>query len=77
MKHAAILIALAALLAGCTDTKKDYDASANCQASGLKPGTPEYDKCVKDEKTVRLMEQQRREYEQMKQEQEDWKLRRY
>ncbi len=72
------IMALAALtLSGCADEKKDYDSAARCQGLGYKSGTAEYDKCVKDEKTIRLMEEQRKEYERMKQQDMDWKMRRY
>lgn len=73
-----LMTALALLaLSACADDRKDYDASAKCQALGYKPGTAEYDKCIKEEKTIKLMDQQRREFEDMKQQQEDWRQRRY
>ena len=72
---------LSALLLGCVtacaDDKPDYRASAECQESGHKPGTAGYDSCVKEAKANRLMQEQRADYERMKRQQEDWKLRRY
>jgi hypothetical protein len=71
-----MLIALLALSA-CAPTQKDYDAQARCESMGQKPGTAAFDRCVTEEHTSTLMEQQRQDYERMKQEQEDWKMRRY
>jgi hypothetical protein len=71
------LIATLFLLAACADNKTDYDASARCQAQGQKPGTAGYEQCVREERSQRMMEQQRREYEQMKQQDRDFKMRRY
>ena len=77
MKH--ILMAAVALcaLSACGEPKKDYVAASRCQSLGLKAGTPEYDQCVKDETAAGMLKQQREEYERMKQEERDWKLRRY
>ena len=70
---------LAALLAlaACAPEQKDYDAMRHCGDLGYSPGTSAYDKCIKDEKTARLLEQQEQEYDQMKQQQQDYILRRY
>jgi hypothetical protein len=68
---------LALVLASCTDSGKDYAASAKCQGMGHKPGTAEYDKCVNDEKTAQAMQQQREEFERMRQYQQDQKLMNY
>jgi hypothetical protein len=73
-----ITIAAALLsLTACGPEAKDYEASANCQNMGKKPGTAEYDKCLREEKSVKMMEQQRRDFEQMQQQQLDDKMRRY
>lgn len=68
-----ILLALTA----CAPTQRDYDAQARCQSMGHKPGTKDYDSCVAEEHSSTLLQQQRDEYERMKQEQEDWRMRRY
>lgn len=61
----------ALLLASCTGQQaKDYDSTATCQAQGLKPGTAEYDTCVREESAARLMQQQHDEYENTKWQQE-------
>ena len=71
------LIAALLLLAACTDNKMDYEASAKCQSLGHKPGTAAYDECVSEVRSERLLQQQRREYEQMKQYDRDYKTRGY
>jgi len=65
------------LLAGCGPEQKDYTASAKCQDLGLKPGTSEYDKCYAEQKNIHLMEEQRKEFDQMKQQDMDWNMRQY
>jgi hypothetical protein len=72
-----VMLALAMMLAGCADDKRDYEAAASCQAKALQPGTAEYDQCVRDMRAERLLQQQQREFEQMKREERDWKMRRY
>ncbi len=64
------------LLAACA-VQPDRAAIAKCQSMGEQPGTESYDTCVREESAARIMEQQRREYEQMKQNEQDWKMRRY
>lgn len=64
-------------LASCGPEAKDYDAQAMCQSIGNQPGTRAYDECVEAERSRKMLEQQRREYEQMKQEKEDWRRRGY
>ena len=65
-------------LAACAgDGKKDYVASAHCYDMGYKAGTDAYDQCIKEEKSSRMLKEQRQEFERMKQDQEDWKQRRY
>ncbi len=71
------LAALVLITAGCADNKPDYDGMAKCEGLGYKPGTAEYDKCVREEKSVKMMEEQRREFEKMKQDDRDRKLRGY
>jgi hypothetical protein len=70
------LLILLPLLAACA-VEPDRAAIAKCQGMGNAPGTAEYDTCVREESAARVMEQQRREYDQMKQNEQDWKLRRY
>lgn len=65
------------LLAACASEGKDYDASARCQAQGLRPGTLAYDHCVSDEQATQLLERQRREFEDMQRERRDQQMRRY
>ncbi len=76
MRYGLIMIALCALTA-CSNGEKDYAASAKCQGQGHQPGTEAFDSCVREETAARLMEEQRREYEMMKQNEHDWKTRRY
>ena len=64
------------ILAACTP-EPDRASIAKCQGMGHASGTAEYDSCVREETGAKLMEQQRREYELMKQNEQDWKLRRY
>ncbi len=54
-------------LAACADDGRDYDASKQCVSRGFQPGTPAYESCVREERTTRLMEQNRREFEQRQQ----------
>lgn len=70
------LLILLPLLAACA-VEPDRASIAKCQDMGHAPGTAEYDTCVREETGAKLMEQQRREYEQMKQNERDWKMRRY
>jgi hypothetical protein len=72
-----ILTSSVLLLFACADNSKDYGASAKCQGMGYAPGTAEYDKCVEEEKIAKAMQQQREEFEQMKQYQQDQKLKHY
>lgn len=72
MKYASVLAML--LIAACNPGKKDYQLEAHCQGLGLKPGTAEYDKCISEKKTQRMLEQQREEFERMKQDERDWKM---
>lgn len=65
------------LLAACAPESKDYDASAKCQGQGFRPGTSAYDRCIKDEQGARLLEQQRREMEEMQRQRQDEKMWRY
>lgn len=65
-------------LSACADQGGSDGVSArHCSGLGFKPGTKEYERCLRDERTSRLMEEQRQDFERMKQEQQDWKLRRY
>lgn len=70
---ATLLLALAA----CSPEGKDYAASGRCQDLGNKPGTKAYEDCLTDEKMHGMMEQQQQEFDNMKQEQRDWSMRRY
>lgn len=71
------LLMLVLCASACSETSKDYDSVAHCQALGAKPGTAEYDRCLKDEKINKMLEQQRKEFDQMKQDDLDRKLRSY
>lgn len=72
------ILTIICLLAACAgEPKKDYAAVARCRELGFKEGTPEYDRCLQEEKSIRMMREQREEYERMKQEDRDWKMRRY
>lgn len=75
MKTIWLSLAGCALLCACAPGGKDYDAAARCQALGHAPGTEAYDTCVYEEKMQKMMQQQRQEYEKMKQDELDWKLR--
>lgn len=75
MTRKTILALILAALAACADNKKDYDAMARCEGLGYQPGTVELDKCVREEQAIRLMEQQRNDFERQKQEERDWKMR--
>ncbi|MCE2926412.1 MAG: hypothetical protein LW823_02020 [Rickettsiales bacterium] len=77
MKQALLFVFCASLLAACAEPKKDYEASSRCQDLGLKPGSESFDSCVSEEKAARMLRQQREEFERMKQDERDWKMRRY
>ena len=72
-------IAAFVVLAACSSgpAKKDYELAARCQQSGYQPGTADYDRCIDEERSRRLMQQQRDEFQRMKQDERDWKLRPY
>ena len=72
-----MIMSLALVAAACAEPKKDYDAMQRCQDLGYQSGSPAYDDCVKEEKASRMLRRQRQEFEQMKKDQEDWKIRRY
>ena len=65
------------MLAACGPEPKDYSAAEKCRTSGLVQGTPEYAECYEKMKAERLMDEQRQEFEQMKQYDRDWRMRRY
>ncbi|MDX2112204.1 MAG: hypothetical protein SFW63_00505 [Alphaproteobacteria bacterium] len=69
--------AMVLLLAGCEAPRKDYEASARCHELGHQVGTPAFEECVRNERAERMMRQQREEFERMKQDERDWKMRRY
>jgi hypothetical protein len=74
MKYAGLVLVF--LLLACADGAKDYDAALVCSRMGLKAGTAEYDECMREESTRAMMQNQREEFEQQKQFDRDWKLRR-
>lgn len=66
------------LMGACAqNAPKDYDASARCQEMGNAPGTTGYTQCMKNARMEKLMQQQRQEFEQFKQQEQDDKMRRY
>ena len=74
---ASLYFCISAFLAACDAQQgRDYDSSAACHDRGLKAGTPEFDRCMTEERQARMLEEQRREYEQRKQYEEDWRMRR-
>jgi len=77
MQRFLLLLAALASLTSCGPERKDYESSAACQQAGKTPGTAAYDACLSQEKSARLLEQQRREFEQMQQERQDQKSRRF
>lgn len=72
-----MLVSVCALAACAQGQKRDYKATAACSSLGHQPGTKAYDDCVAEETASNRMEEQKREFEQRKQEEMDWKLRRY
>lgn len=77
MRKICLTLPIALLLAACDGGgKRDYDSSAACAAQGHTAGTPGFEECVRRERTARMLEQQRNEYEQRKQEEEYWRTRR-
>jgi hypothetical protein len=65
------------VLSACApDGGRDYDSAAACAARGLKPGMPGYEDCARAERQGRMLEEQRREYEERKAEEEYWRNRR-
>ncbi len=78
MKYLAVL-PLVALLAACSEGVaggRDYDSSAACNARGYKAGTPEFESCYTEEHKGRMLDAQRREYEQRKADDEYWRTQR-
>jgi hypothetical protein len=65
------------LVGACAPPKKDYQASARCLDLGIKPGSAAFDECVSNEKAARLLSEQRESFEQMRQDERDWKMRRF
>lgn len=66
------------LLGACAnDGRKDYDSMRYCHSAGYQAGTAEYDQCVKEERSRRMLEQQRAEYERQKQIDRDNRARRF
>ncbi len=74
--HKSTIIALGLLICACAP-EPDRATIAKCETMGYTAGTKDYATCVREENAAKLMEQQRREYEQMKQYEQDWKTRRY
>lgn len=72
-----IVIATLVLAACAGESRTDYEASARCQEMAYKPGTAEYEQCLKDEKAERLMDQQRKLNERREQDRRDQINRRY
>jgi hypothetical protein len=64
-------------LSSCAPAARDYESSAHCADLGLKAGTPEFETCVSNQRKERMLEQQRREYDERKQYEEDWRNRRF
>lgn len=77
MIRSVCLSILAIALFACDAPRKDYESSAKCHDLGYKPGTPEFEDCVRNERAERMMRQQREEFERLKQDERDWKMRRY
>lgn len=73
----AVFVMVSLGLNACGKGGVDYDVSARCQDKGTRPGTVEYDRCLKDEKLDKIMEEQRHEFERMQQERQDQMIRRY
>lgn len=69
-------IVLGLLVNACTP-EPDRATIAKCETMGHTAGTKDYQTCVREENAAKLMEQQRREYEMMKQNERDWKMRNY
>lgn len=73
-----LCVVLCIVLAACAgEKKKDYTASAHCHELGHVVGTEGYDQCMKDEKSSRMLKEQREEFDRMQQDREDWKQRKY
>jgi len=77
MKMIMMVLPSLLLLTACGEPKKDYDAIARCADLGLKPGTAPYDDCISNERAAKMLKLQREEFERSRQEQNDWKMRRY
>jgi hypothetical protein len=78
MKKTIIVAALCGIgLAGCVAESKDYDAAAFCQGQGMRPGDAGYDKCVQNEQTGKLMDQQHKEFDDNQQKLQDYRAQPY
>jgi hypothetical protein len=69
------MIATMLMLAACAPERPDYESVRKCGDLGHQPGTKEYDKCVSQERSIRMMEQQRSDFEEMQKQQEYWRQR--
>lgn len=74
MKRIAVVVCVM-LVTACTNgsPQRDYDSSKACAERGVPTGTPEFEKCVSEERTTRMLEEQRREFEQRKADEEFWR----
>jgi hypothetical protein len=64
MKRTIPAIYFTMLLSACGPQKVDYEASSACSNKGYQVGSEEFKNCVKEERALKLMEQNRREFEQ-------------
>lgn len=72
------VVCLAASACGGTNTNDAVtkSAAAQCRGMGLKAEDKGYEDCVTEQRNKQLIEQQRKEYDQMKQYDRDWQLHR-
>jgi hypothetical protein len=71
--RASLIVLSFVVLTACGGEGRDYQSSARCKERGMTAGTPEFERCVDEEAQARMMEEQRRDYEQRKQQDEDWR----
>lgn len=76
MQRFALFALLLSLSACAADNKRDYESSRRCHDRGITAESPDFEQCVKEERSLRMMEQQRREFEERKQMDEYYRNRR-
>ncbi len=65
------------IITACSDAVPDRAVKTACYDAGHQDNTPAFEACLKERMAERLMQQQRREYEQRKEYESLWRKRGY